>query len=80
MNTYSGIKFAMHNRLPLNGVWFMRARNSMLIAAAALAVSTGLFTAPAQAETEVRHGISMADMPGLATEWKGQDIQHLVSP
>ena len=80
MNTYSGTKFAMHNRLPLNGVWFMRARNSMLIAAAALAVSAGLFAAPVQAETEVRHGISMADMPGLANEWKVKVSNTCVSP
>ena len=39
----------------------MRTRNSMLLAAAALAL--GLCTIPAQAETVVRYGISMADIP-----------------
>ena len=43
----------------------MRTRNSMLLAAAALAVgsSLGLPTISAQAETVVRYGISMADIP-----------------
>src|SRR5688572_31869216 len=41
----------------------MRARNSMLLAVAALAVSGGLLAGPAQAETVVRYGISMADIP-----------------
>src|SRR6186997_2894562 len=41
----------------------MRTQNSMLLAAAALAVSTGWLAAPAQAETVVRFGISMADVP-----------------
>ncbi len=35
----------------------------MLLAVTALAVSTGLSAAPAQAETVVRYGISMADIP-----------------
>src|SRR5205085_11278073 len=39
----------------------MRTRNSMLLAAAALAA--GLPAMPAQAETVVRYGISMADIP-----------------
>ena len=43
----------------------MRTRNSMLLAAAALALglSLGLSTISAQAETVVRYGISMADIP-----------------
>jgi peptide/nickel transport system substrate-binding protein len=41
----------------------MRTRNSMLHAVAALAVGAGLFALPAQAETVVRYGISMADIP-----------------
>ena len=43
----------------------MRTRNPMLLAAAALAVgsSLGLSTISAQAETVVRYGISMADIP-----------------
>ena len=41
----------------------MRVRNSMLLAAAAVAIGTGLPAAPAQAETVVRYGISMADIP-----------------
>src|SRR6188472_4673098 len=43
----------------------MRTRNSMLLAAAAIAVglSLGLPTVSAQAETVVRYGISMADIP-----------------
>src|SRR5215212_11583951 len=39
----------------------MRTRNSMLLAAAALALA--LSTISAQAETVVRYGISMADIP-----------------
>src|ERR1700742_1136811 len=39
----------------------MRTRNSMLLAAAALAV--GLSTVAARAETVLRYGISMADIP-----------------
>src|SRR5438309_10723937 len=39
----------------------MRTRNSMLLAAAALAAA--LSAMPAQAETVVRYGISMADIP-----------------
>ena len=39
----------------------MRTRNSMLLAAAALAL--GLSAVSAQAETVVRYGISMADIP-----------------
>src|SRR6202040_2090096 len=41
----------------------MRARNSILLAALAIAIGTGLPTLPAQAETVVRYGISMADIP-----------------
>ena len=42
----------------------MRTRNSMLLAAAALAIGVGLpATISAQAETVVRYGISMADIP-----------------
>ena len=43
----------------------MRTRNPMLLAAAALALgsSLGLSTISAQAETVVRYGISMADIP-----------------
>src|SRR3989442_5433608 len=43
----------------------MRTRNSMLLAAAAIALglSLGLPTISAQAETVVRYGISMADIP-----------------
>ena len=43
----------------------MRTRNSMLLAAAAIALglSPGLPTVSAQAETVVRYGISMADIP-----------------
>src|SRR6187200_3367621 len=43
----------------------MRTRNPMLLAAAALALgsSLALSTIPAQAETVVRYGISMADIP-----------------
>src|SRR5438094_9656423 len=43
----------------------MRTRNSMLLAAAAISVglSMGLPTISAQAETVVRYGISMADIP-----------------
>jgi peptide/nickel transport system substrate-binding protein len=39
----------------------MRARNSILLAA--LAVGIGLTALPARAETVVRYGISMADIP-----------------
>ena len=43
----------------------MRTQNSMLLAAAAMALglSLGLPTISAQAETVVRYGISMADIP-----------------
>src|SRR4029453_1739971 len=41
----------------------MRTRNSMLIAAAAFAAGFSLSAIPAQAETVVRYGISMADIP-----------------
>ena len=41
----------------------MRVRNSMLLAVTAFAMATGLPTLPAQAETIVRHGISMAAIP-----------------
>ena len=41
----------------------MRIRNSILLAAMALAVAVGLAAAPAHAETVVRYGISMADIP-----------------
>src|SRR4051812_12195143 len=43
----------------------MRTRNSMLLAAAAISVGLclGLPTISAQAETVVRYGISMADIP-----------------
>src|SRR5258707_328448 len=41
----------------------MRARNSILLAAMAIAIGTGLPALPAQAETVVRYGISMADIP-----------------
>jgi hypothetical protein len=43
------------------GAWIMRARNSILLAA--LAVGIGLTALPARAETVVRYGISMADIP-----------------
>ena len=39
----------------------MRSRNSMLLAAAAVAL--GLSAVTAQAESVVRYGISMADIP-----------------
>src|SRR6201982_2112999 len=41
----------------------MRTRNSMLLAAAAFAAGLSLSALPAQAETSVRYGISMADIP-----------------
>src|SRR5256884_2313461 len=41
----------------------MRARNSMLLAVTAFAFAAGLPALPAQAETIVRYGISMADIP-----------------
>src|SRR5882672_4532043 len=41
----------------------MRARNSMLLAAVALAIGTGLPATSARAESVVRYGISMADIP-----------------
>ena len=41
----------------------MRTRNSILLIAAALAISVGLPAAPARAESVVRYGISMADIP-----------------
>src|SRR3981081_2250311 len=41
----------------------MRARNSMLLAALAVTLGLGLPALPAQAESVVRYGISMADIP-----------------
>src|SRR5947208_16540871 len=41
----------------------MRARNSMLLAAFAIAIGAALPALPARAETVVRYGISMADIP-----------------
>src|SRR5215813_7595048 len=41
----------------------MRTRNSMLLAAAALAAGVALSAISAQAETVIRYGISMADIP-----------------
>jgi peptide/nickel transport system substrate-binding protein len=41
----------------------MRARNSILLAALAIAIGAGLPAVPAKAETVVRYGISMADIP-----------------
>src|SRR6202790_3627671 len=41
----------------------MRARNSMLLAAAAFAIATALSAISAHAESVVRYGISMADIP-----------------
>src|SRR5260370_135163 len=41
----------------------MRARNSILLVALAVALSAGLPTLPAQAEQVVRYGIWMADIP-----------------
>src|SRR5438552_18577688 len=41
----------------------MRARNSMLLVALAVAIGAGLPAPAAQAETIVRYGISMADIP-----------------
>ena len=41
----------------------MRARNSILVAALALAVSVSQPAISARAETVVRYGISMADIP-----------------
>src|ERR1700688_3523649 len=42
---------------------FMRTRNFVLLAAVALAIGAGLPAAPARAESVVRSGISMADIP-----------------
>src|SRR3981189_1776962 len=41
----------------------MRTRNSILLAAMAVAIGAGASPLPAQAETVVRYGISMADIP-----------------
>jgi peptide/nickel transport system substrate-binding protein len=41
----------------------MRTRNSMLLAAAAFTLAAALPGLSAQAETVVRYGISMADIP-----------------
>src|SRR6195256_3528568 len=41
----------------------MRTRNSMLLAAAAIALGTALSAFSARAESVVRYGISMADIP-----------------
>src|SRR5712691_407282 len=41
----------------------MRARNSILLAVMAVAIGAGLPAISAQAETVVRYGISMADIP-----------------
>src|SRR5258708_7245432 len=41
----------------------MRTRNSILLAAFAIAIGAGLPALPAQAESIVRYGISMADIP-----------------
>ena len=41
----------------------MRVRNSILLAALALAIGVSLPALPARAETVVRYGISMADIP-----------------
>src|ERR1035438_9549207 len=41
----------------------MRAQNSILVAIIALAIGAGLPAASARAETVVRYGISMADIP-----------------
>src|SRR5664279_436249 len=41
----------------------MRARNSILLAALALAIGAGLPTPSAQAESVVRYALSMADIP-----------------
>ena len=41
----------------------MRARNSMLLVALAVAIGAALPVPAAQAETIVRYGISMADIP-----------------
>src|SRR5712671_1549573 len=46
-----------------DGDWFMRTRNSILLAALALAIGAGLPAVPARAESVVRYGISMADIP-----------------
>src|SRR6266446_6637903 len=65
----------------------MRARNSILLVVLAVAIGASLPAPAAQAETIVRYGISMADIPlttgqpdragklvpGLATEWKVDD-------
>jgi hypothetical protein len=50
-------------QFPSNGACLMRIRNSMLLAAAAFAMATALPGFSAQAETVVRYGISMADIP-----------------
>src|SRR3982074_1617401 len=41
----------------------MRTRNSILLATLAVAIGAGLAALPARAETVVRYGISMADIP-----------------
>src|ERR1700677_947811 len=41
----------------------MRIRNTILVATMALAIAAGLGARGAQAETVVRYGISMADIP-----------------
>ena len=41
----------------------MRARNSIVLAVMAVAIGAGLRAPAAQAETIVRYGISMADIP-----------------
>ena len=41
----------------------MRARNSILVVALALGIGVGLPAISARAETVVRYGISMADIP-----------------
>jgi peptide/nickel transport system substrate-binding protein len=41
----------------------MRARNSMLLAALAVTFGLSLPALPAQAESVVRYGISMAEIP-----------------
>src|ERR1700680_4326246 len=48
---------------PSQGACFMRIRKSLLLAAIALAIGGVLPAIPAQAETVVRYGISMADIP-----------------
>src|SRR5215510_6444939 len=56
---YSGIKIAALATIFLRGVWAMRIRISTCLAALTLALSA----ISAQAETVVRYGISMADIP-----------------